>query len=777
MVQGLGFRPLVYRLATAAGLSGTVANTGSGLQVRVNCDREQAGELLQQICDNAPSGSILTKISFEEVEEEEFDGFSILDSDTDTISGLLITPDIALCADCRIEFRNPHDRRFGYAFITCTTCGPRYSIQNGLPYDRIRTSMHAYTPCPVCQQEYEQPDDRRYYSQTNSCLRCGIKLQLVDANGRNLVLPGTTISGRVSQALLQGAIVAVKGIGGFLLVCDARQRETVLRLRSRKHRPGKPLAVLFKSIQEAEQYVQLNTNEREMLRGGISPIVVAMVKETGRQLLPMDALAPGLSTLGVMLPYAPLLEWLMQCVSFPLVATSANLSHSPILYREETAIQSLRQIADLFLFHDRTIQSPQDDSVLRFSSRNRQIIWLRRGRGLAPSMPHYHLRETTPVLAFGAMLKSSFTISAFPFVYTSQYLGDTGNYDAQQAYKESLQHLSSLLNTAPAIVLADRHPQYPTREMALQYLQNQPTARGYFIQHHKAHAAAILGEHGLHNSVAPVLTVCWDGTGWGDDSNVWGSEFFIYQNKTLQRVAHLEYAPHLLGDKMAREPRLSVLLWCHDLPEADEVLRPLFSNTEWPLYKKMLKRPSLSTSSMGRLFDAVAALLGLTEQHYEGQAAMQLEAMATEADANLQSSSNQQYKVVFGDGEIRVSEMIGQLLLDIKAGISSPVIAWKFHFWLVNVVKSVAMQYGVQTLAFSGGVFQNALLADMLIDEMGERNKLFFHTRISANDENISFGQLVYWDQNIDGIQQWPAHTGYPENTAVVINSGSTVIN
>lgn len=770
MVQGLGFRPFVYRQALVHGLHGQVANAGDGVHIYINGDARQAASFLHQLLHHAPAGSHIVHHTLQEVAHQQFTDFSIIGSDTTRLPQMLITPDLALCESCRSELLDSTNRRYSYSFITCTSCGPRFSILHGLPYDREATSMQAFEPCSACAQEYDDVTNNRYYSQTNSCRHCGVSLFLYDKNG---LLPQTTtetIINTVAAALKEGALVALKSIGGYLLLCNAADANVVQRLRHLKHRPGKPLAVLFAHLQQAREYAALQADEEALLCSAIAPIVITPATMQAYAQLPMDVLAPGLPSLGVMLPYAPLLELLMQAVNRPLVATSANISSSPVLYKDEEARAMLQDVADLFVVHNRSILLPQDDSVMMFAPQSRQRIWLRRGRGLAPSMPGYALQEERPMLAMGAMMKSSFTLTSPPFVYTSQYLGNTASFDAQLSFQHSLAYMQELLQQTPAIVLADQHPQYITHQLAAEYVSKHTISEYRLVQHHRAHAAAILGEHRLCAQAEPVLVLAWDGTGLGEDGQVWGSEFFRYEARQLQRVKHLEYRPHLLGDKMAREPRLCALSWFGELPETTPVLRPLFREVEWPLYHKMRMQPDLYTSSLGRLFDAVAALLGITRQQYEGQAAMQLEALARAAQQTTQAGY---YPVDAGDDSsyIPVRSLLKAMLADKLQQTPASLIAWRFHQWLVDVIAMVATQQQVKHIACSGGVFQNSLLVDLLTAQLGGRYRLYFHTQLPPNDENISFGQMVYWDQNIDDVKNWRTPAGHTSKKATVTNN------
>jgi hydrogenase maturation protein HypF len=495
-----------------------------------------------------------------------------------------------------------------------------------LPFERHLTAMQDFPMCHDCQQEYDAPVDRRFYAQTTSCSDCGVQMEIYDANGER---PGVVNEEIISFAILQlhaGSILAVKGIGGFLLMVDASNETAIQTLRKRKHRPAKPFAILYPSMSALEADTKLTNSIRLALQSNQSPIVLVSISEKQHANLATEVLAPGLDKLGVMLPYAPLLELLANGFGKPLVATSANISGSPILFENNTALQGLKGIADFILVHNRLIVAPQDDSVVSFSSQNNIPILVRRSRGWAPAFPHYTFTKEETILATGALLKSSFALAHQQQVYISQYLGNTESFEAQQAYRHTLHNLQLLLQATPSVLLTDNHPQYFSHEISNEIAASLQIPCVY-IQHHKAHFAAILGEYGLQKNATPVLGVVWDGTGLGDDGNSWGGEFFVYENNQINRFQHFQYFPYLLGDKMAKEPRLAALSLLHHCGVVYDEMQEKFTETEWKLYQKMLENyDGIMTSSAGRLFDAVACIiLDIDKQSYEGEAAMLLE--------------------------------------------------------------------------------------------------------------------------------------------------------
>lgn len=752
IVQGVGFRPKVHQWAQNQGLTGYVSNGPDGLHIIFNAQNEQkAHEIRQQILLLVPSRAHIEKITIEEKPNQHYDHFTIREPDTfpEEIH-LALTPDYALCEECRKEVHDQHNRRYHYPFITCTLCGPRYSIIRELPYDRHRTTMSTYTMCKPCHEEYTNIDDRRYYSQTNSCAACGVTLSVAG----KAIKDAEEIINYASKALGEGRIVAIKGIGGFLLLADATNSLVIKKLRARKHRPDKPLAVMCRTLIDAKKWAVISESAMKALTSPIAPIILLPLKTMAMEYLDLGGIAPGLNSIGIMVPYAPLFDLLLSNFGKPVVATSGNFSHAPVIYKNQQAVQGLAGIADVCIIHDRDIVVPQDDSVWRFSSRYHQKIILRRSRGMAPSFFGYQAASTQSILATGALNKSTFALLAHQQVLISQYLGNTDSLDAQESYQEVLHHLLNTLQNRPEIYLSDLHPQYFSTSLAAEMAKtsNCPLVQ---IQHHKAHFAAVLAENKLLSNEDPVLGVIWDGTGLGDDGYIWGGEFFLYQQKTMTRCGQMEYYPVLLGDKMAREPRLCALALGYDDPLLQELLKAKFSEAEWTYYQKLLHSnlSSMQTSSVGRLFDAVACVLGLADmQSYEGHAALLLENEAQ----NYVNQNGYNFEDGYADLTTwKESYWSGRTILqvighDLRNEKSVDYIAAKFHFILSLIIENMAQHLQVKKLAFSGGVFQNACLVDMIIWKLQDGYNLYFNQQLSPNDENISFGQLVYYDQRID---------------------------
>lgn len=761
-VQGVGFRPFIYRLAHQFGLNGWVNNTLEGVHIRLNTDAAGIRAFCRQVEHQAPPLARILSLHYHAVAPESFDGFQIVHSQSEGTPDLLLTPDAALCEDCQADIHNTQNRRAGYAFTTCINCGPRYSIIQSVPYDRANTGMASFEMCPACQQEYDNPADRRYYSQTNSCAECGVTLTLW-ADGAPRDLSQTEIITAVTRAWADGQTVAIKGIGGYLLTCDAGNAEAVQQLRARKQRPTKPFALLFPNLSQLEQVAWVSPSAALALTGAVSPIVLLPFKEKAKAQLATDDIAPGLGQIGVMLPYTPLYALLLAEYGKPVVATSGNISNTPIVYQDEAALQSLSGIADQILLNNRPIATPQDDSVLAFTPCHERPVWMRRSRGLAPS----YLETDIPwpnqtILATGAMLKSTFGLVHRQKAFLSQYLGDLEQYETQKHYQATYAHLAQTLAARPEVMLADAHPEYPSTHFAQEVsaAEGIPLQR---VQHHKAHFGAILGEHQLWDQEEPVLGLIWDGTGLGDDQQIWGGECFLYQNYRFERVAHFDYFSAILGDKMPKEPRVAALSATFGLPGAAAALQPLFSKTEWSLYDRMLDRHAgLQTSSAGRLFDAVAALLGLaSRQSYEGEAAILLEQLARQHIAR--EALPEPYDFHWQAGTpLPVKPVLAQILTNQQQGVSKGAIAARFHHTLAQMGAAVATTLGVKHVACSGGVFQNGLLIDLLTDALPAGCTAYFHERLSPNDENIAFGQLICY---LIGQHKAATHTSLLKNT------------
>ncbi|MCB0270089.1 MAG: carbamoyltransferase HypF [Calditrichaeota bacterium] len=746
-VQGVGFRPFVYRLANEHRLTGWVNNGLDGVHIRVNGSPAGVQQFYRILLRDYPSIASVTHSEMREVAQQQFSDFRVSESDGNGIANLLILPDLDMCDDCRAELNDPHNRRNKYAFITCTNCGPRYSIITKLPYDRPNTTMAPFAMCPDCQTEYDHPADRRFYSQTNSCNTCGIRLELISHKNRILATNETAIR-QAAAKIRKGNIVAMRGLGGFLLLADALNPKTVQQLRKRKHRPAKPFALMVPDLSAARKYASISPAEAAELTSREKPIVILESRSDATPAI-AESVAPGHDTLGIMLPHTPLHELLMQELQQPVIATSANISGSPILATDAEILDLLGDVCDFVLTHNRDIVMPQDDSVVRFSPLSGTHIVMRRSRSFAPIYHHGMLKipENRAVLAMGARQKSTISICHQGNIFISQYLGDLGSYETEQLYLSTIDHLTSLLKFSPQSIVVDSHPNYESTNAgkARANSANLPVTE---LQHHRAHFWALLAENELLDTKSDILGFIWDGTGYGDDSAIWGSESFIFSENRTKRTAHLDYFPLLAGDKAALEPRISAFSLLNDHPEKAALLQQKFSAQEWQIYHRLLKNEHAHpTSSMGRLFDAVASLLGLADKvSFEGEAAMLLERLAWRfVRENGVPENAVPYPFGYSQltGIISHQPAISAIVDDIRNGKNPAEIAFCFHFSLIKLIEKIAVSHGLKHLGFSGGVFQNALLVDLSKLILGDY-QLFFHRHLSPNDENISFGQLVF---------------------------------
>lgn len=737
-MQGVGFRPFVYREALRFGIKGSVSNNEEGVIIYASGAQEALQAFYRSVVEQPPAISRVVHHTLTPLPPHEYTTFQIVPSAAGNRLNLQLTPDFALCKDCAAELSDPKNRRFGYPFISCVNCGPRWSLTETFPFEREHTSMEAFRMCPACLEEYTTPEDRRFHSQTNSCPNCGIAYWLSDAGGQPLEYAGADVFTHMAALLESGKILAVKNSAGYLLCCDARQGKVVQRLRQRKRRPGKPFAVLYPSLELLKKDLEVGPEAENALLSPERPIVL-LPSGGYRGEAQLEAIAPGLDQLGVMLPYSGVLALLARAFPHPIIATSGNLHGSPICHTEPDAREKLGGVADFFFHHNLNIIHSQDDSVVRFGRQSGQPIVLRRSRGMAPNYGQPVGRGAgSRLLALGAHLKSSIAFIPNDFLYISQYLGNLDHFDVFQRFVDTTKAFTRLFGVAPATVLVDGHPGYQSTQhgRALAKTAGVPCIG---IQHHKAHFAAVLGENDLLESKEPVLGVVWDGTGYGDDAQIWGGEFFAFHDGRLTREGHLEYFDWLAGDKMALEPRLSLFSLAD--PAWEEV-RGKFSPQEWQVYQALKAAGRLKTSSVGRLFDAVASLLGLCDRNtFEGEAAMLLESQCgTGTPSRLES-----YARLTGSGNIPTRALLSQIRAALVKGVAIPDIIRNFMFTLARLVLEKADAGGFRKIAFSGGVFQNACLADMLRETGNGKYELYFHRELSPNDENIAYGQLMYY--------------------------------
>jgi hydrogenase maturation protein HypF len=766
-VQGVGFRPFIYRLSTELDLRGWVLNSSQGVFIEVEGERPVLEKFLLRIEREKPPRAIIHSLEYSFLDPVGYPDFVIRHSKEMGEKTVLILPDIATCPECRREVWDPDDRRYRYPFTNCTHCGPRFTIVRALPYDRPNTSMAHFPLCPDCRREYEDPLDRRFHAQPVACPVCGPQVALYSGDGHlesARHLTGDEAIQYATQAVREGRILAMKGLGGFLLIVDARNEAAVRRLRERKHREEKPFALLYPSLEVIKEHCFVSALEERVLTSPESPIVLLRQREQkpGFSKKPgfyrvCEAVAPENPYLGVMLPYTPLHDLLMQELDFPVVATSGNRSDEPICIDEKEAQERLGGIADLFLVHNRPIVRHCDDSIVRVVLG--QELVLRRARGYAP-LPVLLKHEMPPILAVGPYLKNTIALSVGRQVFLSQHIGDLDTPEACAAFERVIADFVQLYEVEPIVIAHDLHPDYFSTQWARRAACDAPIEL-VAVQHHHAHLASCLAENEVEG---PALGVTWDGTGYGLDGTVWGGEFVWGDASGFERVAHLRTFRLPGGDAAVKEPRRTALglLWEHFGPEALEWedLAPVaaFSSGERRLLRQMLERGVNSpvTSSAGRLFDAVAALVGLRQKaRFEAQAAMMLEYAVDETVTgayplsilNSQFSNPNSRPLVLDWGPL-----LEALLADLRRGAAVGVIAARFHNALVEGIVAVARTLGVERAALSGGCFQNRILLERAYHRLTEAGiRVYVHQRIPPNDGGIALGQVAVAARRLDG--------------------------
>jgi hydrogenase maturation protein HypF len=697
---------------------------------------------LKQLRENPPPRSHIETIVAYEAKCESIPAFTIEKSLIMKGEYQLVSPDLATCPDCRSEIFDPTNRRYRYSFTNCTNCGPRFTIIEDIPYDRYLTTMKNFVMCPDCRREYEDPLDRRFHAQPNACPVCGPSLELCDSRG--LVLPQVDVILKAVDLLKAGQIIAIKGLGGFLLACNAANEQVVKTLRERKHRPSKPLAVMFKDIESVGQYCEIDQTETDVLNAPSAPIVL-LRKKIGQRLAP--SVAPGLHHLGVMLPYTPFHHVLMQECGIPLVMTSGNLSEEPIVKDNQEALQRLGKIADHFVWHNRDIYSRYDDSVVAVQKGVARMV--RRARGYAPYPIHLQYLSK-PILACGSELKNTFCLTRDNHAFVSQHIGDLENLQTLEHFEDTLKLYQKMFRVLPQVIACDMHPDY----MSTRWAQNESQRLDVpliGVQHHHAHIVSCMAENGVKG---PVIGVALDGTGYGLDGNIWGGEFLLVDYLGFQRKAHFEYLPLPGGNLAIQKPyRIAIgylytLLGCGALRPDLACLKGI-DEIELELIKTQVDRHlnSPSTSSCGRLFDAVSALLGICRQvDYEGQAAIELEAAAEGNASRLEYP----YQIETKDEIriIRLASLMSAIVDDVGAGESISLISTKFHnsvlSIMMEIVKRIAAESGIKQVALTGGVFQNRRIFNGAVDRLQEAGlRPLLHQHLPVNDGCISLGQAV----------------------------------
>jgi hydrogenase maturation protein HypF len=745
-VQGVGFRPFVYALAQEIGLNGWVNNSAQGATVIITADEKVIADFTDRLTKTLPSPGLIKQLTVEQLSFENFTNFTIRPS-SDGPKTATILPDLSTCSDCLAELFNPGDRRYLYPFINCTHCGPRYTIIEALPYDRCRTTMAKFCQCTDCQREYEQPGDRRFHAQPNACPRCGPQLAFWDCQGKIIAQANDALNLAINN-LKAGNIIAIKGLGGFHLCCDATNFRAVKKLRIKKQRPDKPLAVMYGNLGQIMEHYEPNPKEIELLQSATAPIVLLSKQP---QLILAENIAPDNPTVGVMLAYTPLHHLLLKELDNPMVATSGNLAGEPICIDNFDALDRLKNIADGFLVHDRPIVCPVDDSVVQIVAG--EPLFLRRARGYAPQPITLPQSTTKPLLAVGGHYKNTVAIAKQDQAYLSQHLGDLDSVSTYQTFEKIIAHLSRLYDFSPQEIIADLHPDY----LSHQYAENQALPVT-FVQHHYAHILAVMAEYGVMDE--PVLGIAWDGTGYGMDGTIWGGEFLKITQDTWQRIGHLQPFP-LLGNQQAiKYPhRIALaLLWStfDDDFSADYLESWLGFNNDFKdkitsnlyedlnnknLYHLSQRGQAPLTSSMGRLFDGIAALIGLIDQvTFEGQAAMVLEAQVM---PNL-TRECYPFTLVDQGNELVVDwqPLIRTITTEERTKIN--LISTKFHNTLVALIVAIAQYQEIEKVVLGGGCFQNRYLLANAISALKKAGFLpLWPRQLPPNDGALCMGQLL----------------------------------
>ena len=748
VVQGVGFRPYIYNLATRFSLSGFVQNDSSGVFIDVEGCDSSVDEFLTCLAKSPPPHAIIEDIHYTTLPPKGYKDFIIEESAIKETNTTMICADISTCPDCLKELFDTMDRRYRYPFINCTNCGPRFTIVKDIPYDRINTTMSSFNMCHNCNSEYHDPQNRRFHAQPNACPVCGPQLMLLNNEGFTVQTQDPIST--VCTLLQDGKIVAVKGLGGYHIACDALNSKSVSLLRKRKYREDKPFAVMMENIETVNKFCFVNAKEETLLLSTQRPIV--LLKKKSDCAIPHD-IAPDNLYLGVMLPYTPLHHLIIKESGLPLVMTSGNVSDEPIAYKDNEALERLKGIADYFLVHDREIFMRCDDSVVKVVEDKETII--RRSRGYAPFPVRLQYAFPKPVLACGAFLKNTFCLARGNHAFLSHHIGDLENTETMNSYETAIEHYKRLFSIEPEMIAYDLHPEYLSTKYALAQRDDMFKIG---VQHHHAHIVSCMAENGIHHK---VIGVAFDGLGYGDDGKFWGGEFLIADFSEYERAGHLDYVPMPGGEQAIKEPWRIAISYLHHMYGNDIPMLLLFNTPKFMKEKndtleilfKMLSRKINSplTSSMGRLFDGVASLLCLLHSvNYEGQAAVKLELIADERETghypfgiNTNAGAHCNMLIV-----IQWQPVIKHLIEDMQHGIASSIISARFHNSIVDMVYQVCMilrdSKGINNVVLSGGVFQNNFLFSRLVKKLKLQGfTVYSHKKVPCNDGGLSLGQAV----------------------------------
>ncbi len=754
IVQGVGFRPFVYRLAVNEDLKGFVMNSSQGVEIEVEGQPEALDRFLKRLRLNPPILARITEITVSEIITNGDVEFIIRSSRQEEEHSTLLSPDISICEDCLNELFDPNDRRYRYPFINCTNCGPRYTIIQDIPYDRAKTTMSLFMMCPDCQKEYHDPKNRRFHAQPNACSICGPRVWLTDKSGREIESDHPILE--AAKNLKEGKILAIKGLGGFHLACDATNQAAVSLLRERKRKEEKPLAIMVHDLKSLETFAELNTKERDLLLSPRRPIVL-LKKKASHPLA--ESLSPRNSYFGVMLPYTPLHYLILNEDFTALVMTSGNIAEEPIAIGNEEALKRLGDIADFFLMHNRDIYLRNDDSVSRVAAGLPRFI--RRSRGYVP-VPIFLQRKGPSVLAVGGELKNTICLTKSDHAFLSQHIGDLENVETLNFFEESIDHLKRILQIEPVVIAHDLHPDYLSTRWSMEHRE----LPRFGVQHHHAHIASCLAENGCDEK---VIGISLDGTGYGTDGQLWGGEILLADLVSFERLAHFEYRPMPGGTAAIREPWRMAIAYLYEAYKNDSDIRqqedlfmkklyflPLIEALDYNHVRHVIRMIQQGmnvtyTSSLGRLFDGVAALIGLRKSMtFEGQAAMELEMVMGDSKWHGDSEKGYHFKVIENDRMIIISPnaVICQIINDISSGEPVGKISLKFHIGLIktllNVCQLIRDRTTIHVAAFSGGCFQNRFLLEhlsIMLESAGF--EVLMHSHVPTNDGGLALGQAV----------------------------------
>jgi hydrogenase maturation protein HypF len=779
IVQGVGFRPFVYALAKPLGLHGFVRNQTGRVLIEAEGTTEALDRFLRELRENAPPLARINALSSRALSVRGDDSFVIESSDQEARGPIFISPDVACCDDCLAELFDPADRHYRYPFLNCTNCGPRLTIIQGAPYDRARTTMASFPMCPDCAAEYHNPADRRFHAQPAACPACGPRLSVCSASGQPIQTSDALA--HFVEALRGGRIGALKGLGGFHLVCDAADESVVRELRLRKHRDEKPFAVMVADLETAERLCEMDTSEAELLRSPRRPIVLLRKRNASSSGSICESVAPHNPRLGVMLPYTPLHHLLLE--GFPgraLVMTSGNRSDEPIAYEDADAFERLSGIADLFLVHNRPIHVRCDDSVTRVIDSQESPV--RRSRGYAPLPVPLPLGCAYPILAVGGQLKGVFGLGSDAQAFLSHHLGDLDHWEAYRAFGRDVGLYEELFAVVPELIIHDLHPDYASTN----YARERSAAAGIpllAVQHHHAHVASCMAEHGLDE---PVIGVSFDGTGYGTDGAIWGGEFLVADYRHFRRGAHLRYVGLPGGDSAAREPWRMAVAHLRDAGVSCDSLTGCVHRAKLRTINQMLERRVNTplTSSAGRLFDALASLIGVRDTvSYEGQAAIELEWLAGEVPADgaypfeLAAPRSPEHDGVPATYAIDTRPLIRAVVADVQSGADRRRIARRFHSTVVEIIAAtcaaIRKETEIEAVVLSGGVFMNALVASQSAARLSADGfRVYRHVLVPPNDGGLCLGQLAIGAAVLSTGELAPV--GVPGSVAAAVGSKRT---